>query len=181
MNDDDFEIFAEGEETRPGNLNEVMAMIRHYVDERHMPVETGLDILFDLVRPGNSANSHDVRQIFVGAMYAREMGHLCPKFESLYITTMPWGFGFVIAVEPGWKFDALPRTEQHAITASLCNVLQAGGMNAHLNGDDKIVVVEPGGETTEMDIDDIVAGFRIEIERELGNDEGDDPMKRWMP
>jgi hypothetical protein len=183
MDDDDFTIFGSDQDGRPGDIEEVMQLIQHYVSEHELTVEEALNILFDLVRPGSGPNSHDVRPIFVGAMYAYEYGYLSKKFESLYITTMPWGIGFSIAVEQGFKFRHLVRPEQQAIIRSLCVVLQSGGLDASLDGDGHIILTDPNGETTKMDVDEIVAQFRTQLDTALGPDgpDDDDPMRRWMP
>ena len=185
MEDDDFEIFASDQEGRPSNIDEVMALIRHHVNEHDMTTQEALGIIIDLVRPGTGENSHDVRPLFVGAMWAHGKGYLCDQFEGIFITTMPWGIGFSIATKQGFKFDQLFKDEQNTITESLCNVLQAGGLEARLDGDNKIILTAPDGEESTMDMDDIVAQFRVELDEELGPDAGkpdpDDPMGRWMP
>jgi hypothetical protein len=178
MEDDGFDIFGPSDSNR---LDEVMALISHYVSEHDMPTEAAINILLDIVRPGGSDNSHDVRPMFVGAMWALGFGYLCPKIESLYINSMPWGVAFAISTDKDFRFDHLSKTEQQGVIKSLCLMLQAGGLNARVSADNHIILTDDAGEETRMDIDTMVSQFRVEIDKELGPDRPEDPMRKWMP
>lgn len=180
-NEDDFDVFGPSEHGKPGDFDEVMALIRHYVDTHDLPQSEAIDIILDIIRPGGSDNSHDVRPMFVGAMWATGFGYLCDKIESLYINSMPWGVAFSIATEKGFRFQRLAKLEQEGIIRCLCAVLQAGGLKARVNAENHIILTDDEGTESTMDIDAMVSQFRVEIDDALGPDKPDDPMRRWMP
>jgi hypothetical protein len=182
MDEAGFDIFGESDDGRPGNIEEVMELIRHSINEHGMTFEDAVGVLVDLVRPGNSENSHDVKPMFMGAMFAFGFGDLAHKFGSLYLNSMPWGIGFSIAVEHGLHFNDLPTGAQNAIVQSLCVVLQIGGLSARVE-DGHIILTSPEGDESTVDVDSIVGQFREQMDKELGPDgpEPDDPMRRWMP
>lgn len=148
-----------------------------------MSFEEAVGILIDIVRPGNSENSHDVRPLFAGAMFAYGQGDLVEKFGAVYLQILPWGVAFSIRVEKDMHYADLATEQQLAIVKSLCVVLQSGGMNAVVGEDGKIILTSDEGETTQVDIDSIVGQFRQELDRDLGptGPDTDDPMRRWMP
>jgi hypothetical protein len=178
---EDFDIFADHPSARRSDFAELMDLLRHQVEDHDMTTEEALGIVVDMLRPGNSDNSHDVRPIFIGALYALEHGDLGQQFESVYINTMPWGIGFVIATHKGFSFATLDKAQQSAIVRSLCVTLQAGGMAATVDDDNRIRITGPDGDTMEVDIDEIVSQFRTQLDEELGPDGPDDPMQQWMP
>ena len=183
MDEAGFDIFGDEGPGRPGSIEEIFNLVRHSVDEHGMDFEEAVNIIIDLIRPGTSDNSHDVKPIFVGAMHAYGYGDVVEKFEAVYLTIMPWGVGFSIQVERGLRYEELEGGAQQAIVKSLCVVLQSGGMKAYVNDNNHIILTSPDGEETDLNVDDIVSQFRVQLEKELGPDgeEPEDPMKRWMP
>jgi len=175
---DEWKIFGENEDGRPGSFEEILELTKHFVEEHDMPPYEAMGYIIDMVRPGHSDNSHDVRPIFVGAMYALGFGELSEKFGSVFVNTMPWGVGFCIGVDHDFDFHATSPEGRQAVMRSLCVILESGGMNVSLDGEQHILMqMGDDGPSTKLNIDDIVAGFRRSMDDELG--ETPEPRLKW--
>jgi hypothetical protein len=183
---EDWNIFGENEFGKPADPHQLFEYIDHMVKEHDMPVKQALDILIDMVRPGTSENSHDVRQLWVGAMHAYGFAEVCDSIPSMWLNVMPWGVGFAIHVDHEFNFKALSKPAQRSVIEAMAIVLRAGGMGATVNDDNEITITNDEGETSTMTVDSIVKQFRNELEEELGPDAEEpknpnDPFGRWMP
>ena len=179
---DSFEVFSDDGIGRPGDAAQFMQLINRAVEEHDMPFEEAVGYLCDMVRPGHSEHSHDVKPMFVGAMFAYGYGHLCDNFGALYLNSMPWGIGFNIGVKPEFDFNACSADEQRAIIQSFACVLRCGGMDVTVGDDNRLIIHNlEGGDDDEMTVESIVGQFRQQIDKELGPDAPDDPIRRWMP
>jgi hypothetical protein len=174
----DFELFGDHTENDLGPLIE---LINHAITEHEMTVAEGIMILADVVNPGHSESSHDVKGMWVGAMYAFGHGNLCDEFGSIWLNSMPWGVGFQIAVKTGFVFSDCTEAQQRAMVEAFAVVLRCGGLEAEVTPENYIRVRSPEGVESEMTADDIVGQFRRAIDDELGPDAPEDPTRRWMP
>lgn len=174
-----FEIFHEDEgHRRAADMVEILAWMEHAVDEHHADPDEVVQVMIDLLRPGTSENSHDVKPIWSGAMWALGYGAVAEQVAALWLNTMPWGLGFAISVEKDFRFEALSDDAKHAVIRSLCAVIQMGGLKADITTEGTIRVE---GMDDEISTEHLVGQFRHEIERELGPDapDKDNPMRRW--
>jgi hypothetical protein len=176
--DNDFELFGENTER---DLIPLLELINHAITTGEMSVYDGIGILADVIRPGHSDSSHDVKGMWVGAMYAFGHGDLCDEFGSIWLNSMPWGVGFQIAVRPGFVFADCTEAQQRAMVEAFAVVLRCGGLEAEVTSENFIRVRSPEGVESEMSTDDIVGQFRRAIDDELGPDAPEDPTRRWMP
>lgn len=183
-----FDIFGESGDGKPGSLDDVMAMCRHYMEEHDMSTAEALGIIFDMIRPGNSENSHDIKGVFIGAMYAFGYGEVARRFHALYLNIMPWGIGFTISVDQDFEFYALAAGARTAIIESLAVVLRSGGMNTVVADDHILLTSDEGDESLTMMIDEIVSQFTQQMDEELGPseptwrppDDPENPASKWM-
>jgi len=179
---DGFEIFSDDGIGRPGGAEQIMEMINHAIEHHDMSFEEAVGYLCDMVRPGNSEHSHDVKPMFVGALFAYGYGYLCDNFGALYLNTTPWGIGFNIGVKPEFDFHNCSDDEQRAIIQGFAVVLRCGGMEVTVGADNRLIIHNPdGGENSEVSMESIVGQFRQQMDQELGPDAPEDPTKRWMP
>jgi len=179
-----FEIFDPDGEGQPGGLTEIMALCQHAIDEHDMDIREALGYIIDMIRPGNSDNSHDVKPMWAGAMWAKGFGHVAEKVAGMYLNTMPWGLGFAIAIEPDFSYEALSAEAQRAMIESLAVVIRMGGITAEVSENNTIRVTLEDGGTSDITVDNIVGQFRKELDQELGPDapeKGHGHMGRWMP
>jgi hypothetical protein len=178
----EFELFSDDGLGVPGDIKSVMKLIQHAVEDHDMPFQEALGYICDMVRPGNSEHSHDVKPLFVGAMFAYGYGHLCDNFGAIYLNSMPWGIGFNIGVLPEFDFNSCSADEQRAIIQGFAVILRCGGMEVTVGDDNRLILHNPDdGEVSEMSMDSIVGQFRREMDKELGPDAPEDPTRRWMP
>ena len=178
----DFDLFSDDGPGTPGDMKSVMELINNAIEHHNMSFEEAVGYLCDMVRPGHSENSHDVKPMFVGAMFAYGYGHLCENFGAIYLNIMPWGLGFNIGVLPGFNFNDCSDEEQRAIIQGFAVILRCGGMEVTVGGDNRLILHNPDdGEVSEMSMDSIVGQFRQQMDQELGPDAPEDPTRRWMP
>lgn len=177
-----FEIFSSEGDGIPSNLPDTLVWLMQSIDDGKVTAREAVEVLCDLVRPGHSEHSHDVKPIWAGAMWALGYGQVAEQVKSMYVNSMPWGVGFAIAVEKDFAFEALSDLAKRACVKAMCIILQIGGLNAEMTDDGQIRIDMGDGEWT--DVDTTIGEFRQEIEDTLGPDatpKRDDPMKRWMP
>jgi hypothetical protein len=173
-----FEIFDEDNRGRPEDLVGMLNWMNEQVESGEMDVVTAINALMDIARPGSSDNSHDVKPIWVGAMHAYGFGAVTAHVGGMWLNMTPFGFGFAVAVEQDFQFEALSEDAQRAVVKAMCCVLQAGSLDATVNDNGTISIKDDDGTISEVDI----AQFRREIDETLGPDatpQRDDPMKRW--
>lgn len=163
----------------PGSFEEVLSLIMHAVEDHGMTMEQAIDIVIDMVRPGQSEHSHDVRPVFTGALYALGYGVIASNFKALYLNTMPWGIAFSVGVEQDFEFYALAKDAQRAVIMSFVAVLQAGGLDATITDENQILLKSPDGESS-MTMDGIVSQFRAQLDEELGPDSDEPDGRRWL-
>jgi hypothetical protein len=182
----DWDLFGENEFGRPVDARGLFEFIEHMVEEHDLEPSLALDVLVDMIRPGNSENSHDVKPLWVGAMWALGFGEVCDNISGMYLNVMPWGVGFALYTEKDFSFKALSPQAQRGFIESMCIVLQTGEMNAHVDEHNHICITDDEGRVTTMPPEAIIRQFREEIETELGPDapepgKPNDPTRRWMP
>ena len=173
-----FEIFDEGNRGVPADLAGMLDWLNEQVESGTMDVVEAINAMIDIARPGTSENSHDVKPIWVGAMYAYGYGPVTAHVGGMWLNMSSFGFGFAVGVEPGFQFEALSEDAQRAVVKAMCCVLQAGSLKASVNDNGTISIEDDDGTISEVDI----AQFRREIDDTLGPDatpQRDDPMKRW--
>ena len=182
---DDFEVFdGKGGWGIPSDMEGLLEWMNHLIEEHNESLPTVINVLVDMVRPGTSENSHDVKPIFVGALYALGHGDIAEKFAAMYLNLMPWGLGFCISVEQGFTFESLGNVKQRAIIQAMAAVLESGGMECVVTEDNTIRVLNPDSdEHTDYTAETLIGQFRQSMEQELGPDAPgrEDPTKRWIP
>ena len=70
------------------------------------------------MRPGTSENSHDVKPMWAGSMWALGYGAVASQVAGMYLNLMPWGLGFAISVEKDFQFEALSDGAKEAVIHS---------------------------------------------------------------
>ena len=181
---EDWNFFSENEYGRPADVNELLQRITQMIDEHELSPQEAIDIVIDMVRPGNSPNSHDVKAMWMGAMYAFGFPEVAEKISSMWLNILPWGVGFAIAVEPDFNFHALSEPAQRAVMESMAILLRVGGMNVTIGADKTMLITDDRGMTEKMNVESIISEFRAQLDDELGPDappNPNDPTKRWMP
>jgi hypothetical protein len=175
---DGFDIFGNGDE--PAGIVEVLQMIQHHVETHKMTYLDACNIVIDMIKPGHSDTSHDIRPMWTGAMFALGYGEVAHQFTALYLNEMPWGIGFAVSTEPDFEFTALSPDAQRTVMLALAACLRAGGIIVTIHDNNTLDIERPDGEASTMSMDDVVGQFRKEMEKELGPDRPDDPWKKWM-
>ena len=179
---DPFDIFdTNGGEGIQANLTQLLVWINDHVQSGDMDIAQAIDAMIDVVRPGTSPNSHDVRPMWAAAMWVQGYGNIAESVPAMYLNTMPWGLGFAISVENGFEFEGLPKDAQHAVIRAMCAVIQMGGLTAEVTADNTIRIHHDGGDTSDITQENIVNQFRRQIDELLDPEAPDNPMGRWMP
>ena len=94
---DPFEIFDESGGGVGATLEQLLEWMNEHVQYGDMDIRQVVEVMIDIVRPGSSENSHDVRPMWAAAMWVQGYGSIAECVPAMYLNTMPWGLGFAIA------------------------------------------------------------------------------------
>jgi hypothetical protein len=170
------------------SITEVLAHLTEGMEAGKIEVPDALAALLNIVRPGSTEDSHDIRHHLMVAMIAQGFEAEARQIMGAYLTEFPWGIGLHLCIHrDGQHSSADDFTDQAraALIKSLRGCLCAGGINATIN-DDGTIHIGKGGVYS---VDHQVEKFREELDRDLPSIDDDiedggeiaDWMKRWIP
>jgi hypothetical protein len=90
FDDDKFNIFDENDDfENVSNLNDVMKHLTEGMEEDKIKVGDAIEALLNIIKPGSTENSHDIRHHLMVAMIAQHFEVEAKRILGAYFTQFP--------------------------------------------------------------------------------------------
>jgi hypothetical protein len=187
FDDDMFNIFDDDDNfENASSLGGVMKHLTEGMEADKIKVTDAIEALLNIIKPGSTDMSHDIRHHLIVAMIAQHFEVEARRILGAFLTQFPWGFGLHIMIHD--RENEFSPEAQRALIASIHACLVAGGIKATLTDTGIHIDSEQGSVYS---VDQQVEQFREELDARLGPDadqtydndamkEVSEWMKRWM-
>jgi hypothetical protein len=187
FDDNKFNIFDDDDNFETASsLSDVLRHLTEGIEADHIQIGDAIEALLNIIKPGSTPNSHDIRHQLMVAMIAQRFEVEAKRIMGAYLTQFPWGFGLHLCIEN--REDEFNPPALKALNTAIYACLVAGGISATMTDEGIHINKEQGSVYS---VDQQVEQFREELDAKLGPDadqtydndamkEVSEWMKRWM-